>query len=125
MPSAPELLRRAEFPAAELDELLKQFPKVIERASPEFYLAILDCLPGDQRLQRLIETNADRWPAAREAVLKSLQEPSGLVAFWTAVWEKMKSGDAALKERLLDDEAIVATFERIEAASLRAIFENR
>ena len=71
-------------------------------------------MPGDERLQRLIETNADRWPAAREAVLASLQDASGLIAFWTAVWEKMKSGDENLKVRLLDDEAIVSTFERIE-----------
>ena len=112
--AAPDLLRRAEFPAAELEELIKNFPKVLERASPAFYIAILDVLPGEQRLQRLLETNAQRWPAAREAVVQSLQEPAGLIAFWTAVWERMKAGDTLLKERLLDDEAIVATFERIE-----------
>ena len=33
---APGLLRRAEFPAAELEALLKQFPRVLEVASPEF-----------------------------------------------------------------------------------------
>lgn len=112
--SAPTLLRRAEFPAKELEELIKSFPKVLERASPAFYIAILDVLPGDQRLQRLLETNAERWPAAREAVLQSLQEPAGLLNFWTAVWEKMKAGDSVLKERLLDDDAVVSTFERIE-----------
>ncbi|HEY0072817.1 MAG TPA: hypothetical protein VGB77_01860 [Abditibacteriaceae bacterium] len=122
--AAPELLRRAEFPTGELDELIKNFPKVIERASPAFYIAILDVLPGDQRLQRLLETNAERWPAAREAVLQSLREPSGLVAFWAAVWEKMKAGDSVLKERLLDDEAVVATFENIEAQSFEPFLKT-
>ncbi len=122
--AAPALLRRAKFLAVELEELVKNFPLVVERASPEFYLAILDSLPSDQRLQRLLETNAARWLAAREAVLKSLNEPAGLVAFWTAVWERMKSGDSGLKERLLDDEAIVSTFERIEAQSFELFLKT-
>lgn len=122
--AAPDLLRRAQFSSDVLEEMLRQFPRVWELASPQFYLAILDILPAAGRLQRLLETTDERWTAAREAVLQSLNEPSGLVKFWTAVWERMKSGDEVLKARLLDDEAIVSTFERIEAQSFEPFLKT-
>lgn len=122
--AAPGLLRRAEFPPEEFAELIKQFPIVLERASPLFYLAILDNLPAEQRLQRLIETTPERWQAARGALLESLNQPSALNAFWTAIWEQLKGDDTGLQNRLLNDEAIVSTFERLEAPAFEGFLKT-
>ncbi len=122
--AAPGLLRRAGFSAEELTAYLQSYPFILENASPEFYLAILEIVPGEMRLKMLVEASPERWQAAREALLLSLNEASARSAFWQAIWEKL-SGDASeLQERLLGDEVIVSTFERIEAPAFEAFLKT-
>lgn len=123
-PAAPALLRRAEFPPESMAAFLRQYPAIIERASPEFYLAILDIVPGEMRLQMLTSVTPERWLAAREPLLRSLEEPAARAAFWQAIWEKLGADASELQERLLGDEAIVATFERIEAPAFEAFLKT-
>jgi hypothetical protein len=112
--AAPGLLRRAQISAETLDSWLQSWPDVIERFSPEFFLAVIEILPAATRLNLLLAGTPERWTAARAALLTWLEEPAMLGAFWQGIWEKLRgAADAQLQERLLGDAEITRTFLRI------------
>ena len=100
----------------ELSAFLKSYPFILESASPEFYLAILEIVPGEMRLQMLVSASPERWQAAREALLLSLNEAPARTAFWQAIWEQLGSDATELEGRLLGDEAIVSDFRAHRSA---------
>lgn len=120
---ARRLFERAEFDREEIEALLATVPAFVAATSPAFFASIFRRLAPAAQIEQALAADEGQWRGARDVLMKTLQNVESLGAFWNRVLERVTAGeDEALSRRILDDEAIAATFVQMPKDAVTDFF---
>ena len=110
-PAALSLISRISFNFAQLLNILRSRPQLLEWVTPEFFELLLPSLSLDGLLELIGEIPDAQWQNLRPAAISGLQKFDRGLAFWGKVFDLVNTaGDTPLSRRLFDDADLSETF---------------
>lgn len=127
--AAVYLFERAQIDAGEIEAWLNDNAELAASWAPPFFNAILATVPGATKVLLVLRAEPEQWRQARPSLLHLLNDRALRSAFWHGVFERLREDggnaeneSAELRERILNDSELCATFEQLDKAEIETFF---
>lgn len=122
--SAARVFRRAGFESSAVASWLSVNGALRQSFSPEFFLAVMESLEGEDKIRFIFEASEAQWQAVRNSLLGLVErDPAALTTFWDGILSGLAQ-DASLAARITGDQEMAATFLKIPPDSFLPLLQK-
>ncbi len=122
---ALQLFERVGFSLEEIEFWLSKLPAFQAALSAKFFASIFGRVSAAKQIELALSANDEQWSGARAILLETLENEAQRGAFWNRVLDLVSGEEyAETLRRIVDDEAISATFARVPQNKIAELLER-